>query len=103
MFEKLLFVLVITFSTYLCCCGSSNIILSLISFIGIIIGLAILLLLYNIEFFGLIFLIIYIGAITVIFLFVIFIFNLVNVSNVFIIKPVFSKNKFLESVLTFVL
>src|SRR5690348_16244591 len=104
MFEKVFFSLIILFSIYLCCCGSSsNIIFSLISFIGIIVSLAILLLFYNLEFFGLMFLIIYIGAITVIFLFVIFIFNLTNPSNIFKIELPRPKNIFLENILLLIL
>jgi NADH-quinone oxidoreductase subunit J len=62
------------------CCGQ-NVIFSLLSFIGVIINLVCLLLLHGVEFLSLVFLIIYIGAIVVLFLFVIFIFNLTAQSD----------------------
>jgi len=65
----------VIFSAFLICC-SRNIIFSIFIFISFIINLVFLLISYNIEFLSLIFLIIYIGAITVLFLFVIFIINL---------------------------
>jgi NADH:ubiquinone oxidoreductase subunit 6 (subunit J) len=72
---KISILALIIFFAFLIGCGS-NIILSLLSFIGIIFCLVSLLISFNIEFLSLIFLIIYIGAIVVLFLFVIFIINL---------------------------
>jgi NADH-quinone oxidoreductase subunit J len=83
-----LFLFIIILLSIIICCGS-NIILSLISFIGIILNLFIFLYWYNIDFLALMFLIIYIGAIIVLFLFVVFIFDLNNTTkiiNLIIIK-----------------
>jgi NADH-quinone oxidoreductase subunit J len=81
MFFNYLFLFIIFLLSIVICCGS-NIILSLISFIGIILNLFIFLYWYNIDFLALIFLIIYIGAIIVLFLFVVFIFDLNNTTKI---------------------
>jgi NADH:ubiquinone oxidoreductase subunit 6 (subunit J) len=75
-----IFLFIIFLLSIIICCGS-NIILSLISFIGIILNLFIFLYWYNIDFLALIFLIIYIGAIIVLFLFVVFMFDLNNTTK----------------------
>jgi NADH:ubiquinone oxidoreductase subunit 6 (subunit J) len=66
-------------ATLICC--SRNPMYTIFSFITLIVFLFIFLIKYDVEFIAIAFLIIYIGAIMVLFLFVIFLLNLYNVDN----------------------
>jgi NADH-ubiquinone oxidoreductase chain 6 len=79
MLELLGIFILMLLSVIICC--NSNPMYSIFSFIGLIFFLSAYIIKHNVEFIAIAFLIIYIGAITVIFIFVVFLLNLYGLST----------------------
>jgi NADH-quinone oxidoreductase subunit J len=90
MLEIFSILILIILSIFICC--NYNPMYSIFNFIGLILFLSVYLIKHEVEFIAIALLIIYIGAIMVLFIFVIFLLNLTHINS---LKPVFpgiSKN-----------
>jgi len=85
MFEFLHFCTLVVLAILICC--NRNPMYTIFSFITLIVFLFIFLIKHDVEFIAVAFLIIYIGAIMVLFLFVIFLLNLYNVESRKLVTP----------------